>query len=205
MQNSYNPVVGVALEGWGVMIALGLCAWALLLTGHPVVGWALIGLELPVLLFFSDRSREILAKPRGVLAPVDGRIVYRREAHDPFLDREAVRIGIRLSFWGAYSLRAPKEGEVDVVDDSRHRASIIRTDEGEEFVIQVRRGSLLGALPVRVPVGDRVGQGRRCGVRRFAREIDLYMPAGSRVEVPLGSRVRCGQTLIATIVRRKTE
>ena len=76
--------------------------------------------------------------------------------------------------------------------------------DDEHFVIQVRRGSLFGALPVWVPVGDRVGQGRRCGLRRFAREIDLYLPAGARVEVPLGSRVRCGQTLIATIVRRKT-
>ena len=187
------------------MLAVGLGGWGMLWAGCWIAAWGLFALELPLLLFFLDRAREIQARPRGVLAPVDGRIVYRREAHDPYLDREAVRIGIRVSFWGAYSLRAPKEGEVDVVDDSRHRASIIRTDEGEGFVIQVRRGSLLGALPIRVPAGERVGQGRRCGLRRLAREIDLYMPAGARVEVPLGSRVKCGQTLIATIVRRNAE
>ncbi|WP_341916996.1 hypothetical protein [Hydrocarboniphaga effusa] len=205
MRNSYNPIVGIAPEGWVVMLAVGLGGWGMLWAGCWIAAWGLFALELPLLLFFLDRAREIQARPRGVLAPVDGRIVYRREAHDPYLDREAVRIGIRVSFWGAYSLRAPKEGEVDVVDDSRHRASIIRTDEGEGFVIQVRRGSLLGALPIRVPAGERVGQGRRCGLRRLAREIDLYMPAGARVEVPLGSRVKCGQTLIATIVRRNAE
>ncbi|EIT67585.1 MULTISPECIES: hypothetical protein [Hydrocarboniphaga] len=205
MRNSYNPIVGIAPEGWVVMLAVGLGGWGMLWAGCWIAAWGLFALELPLLLFFLDRARDIQARPRGVLAPVDGRIVYRREAHDPYLDREAVRIGIRVSFWGAYSLRAPKEGEVDVVDDSRHRASIIRTDEGEGFVIQVRRGSLLGALPIRVPAGERVGQGRRCGLRRLAREIDLYMPAGARVEVPLGSRVKCGQTLIATIVRRNAE
>jgi phosphatidylserine decarboxylase len=204
MRPSYNPTIGIAIEGWIVLLAVIALWWALSATGYPLAGWCVLALLLPLAAFFVDRGRSVPSKPRGVLAPVDGHVIYRREAHDPLLDRESIRIGIRVSWWGSYALRSPVEGEVDVVDDSRHRASIIRTDEGEHFVIQVRRGSLFGALPVWVPVGDRVGQGRRCGLRRFAREIDLYLPAGARVEVPLGSRVRCGQTLIATIVRRKT-
>jgi phosphatidylserine decarboxylase len=53
-----------------------------------------------------------------------------------------------------------------------------------------------------VGVGERVGQGRRCGLRRLAREIELIVPAGWRVDVQLGQRVRSGQTLLATMLRK---
>jgi phosphatidylserine decarboxylase len=198
-----TPLISIPVEGWIAMLCVLLLALGLHGLGYPFAAGAALTLLMPMVVFFLDRDRQVPSKPRGVLAPVDGTIVYRRECHDPLLDREAVRIGIRVDLFGAYSLRSPVEGEhVGIGESDGHRASIIRTDEGESFVIAVRHGSLLGSAPVLTPVGDRIGQGRRCGLRRLAYEIDLVLPAGVRVEVPLGAQVRCGQTLIATMLRR---
>ena len=84
------------------------------------------------------------------------------------------------------------------------KASWIQTDEHDDIVLVVREGSLLGQRPCNAGIGQRVGQGRRCGPRRLARVIDLYIPAKSRVEVELGSRVRAGNDVLATMVHNST-
>ncbi len=200
MRTSLNTIIGIPVEGW-VVIAGTVATWRLLLLVHEAA-WGLLALVPLQMLFFADRNRAVPSKPRGVLSPVDGRIVHRRECHDPMLDREAIRVSIRVSLWGAYSLRSPIEGEHVRFSGVGDRSSVVRTDEGDEIVIRMRSGSLLGALPIWTPVGDRIGQGRRCGLRRLVRELDLYLPANARVEVAADARVRSGQTVIATLLRK---
>lgn len=169
--------------------AFGLVLVCLLLA--PVV--AVFGHEMP---------RRSIAKPSGVLAPVDGVVSYRRECHDPYLGREAICIGITVSFWGNYLLRVPVEGRLQAVSGDTRHLSHLRTDQGEDILVVVAKGSLLGARPIWAASGERLGQGKRCGVRRFARKINLYLPADSRVEVALGQPIRCGETVLATLLRR---
>lgn len=202
MRSAYVPILRIVPEGW-ISCAL-LALLALLLWGLGLWQLALIpALLVPVaLLWFQDRTRRSPAKPLGVLAPVDGVVSFRRECHDPYLGREAIRLGIRVSVWGNYLLRAPVEGEVLAVPGASRRVSRIQTDEGEDVLVVAARGWLLGARPVWIPFGERVGQGRPCGVRRLARVVDVYLPASSRVEVALGQTIRCGETVLATLLRR---
>ncbi|MES2884671.1 MAG: hypothetical protein V4709_07695 [Pseudomonadota bacterium] len=196
------PILRIAAEGWAFLLALGLLSlWA-------VVGehWLLLLISLVLLvvagLFFHDAPRNSPAKPSGILAPCDGLVSFRRECHDPYLAREAIRIGITVPFFSNYLLRAPVEGEVTAIENTARGVSCIRTDEGESILIAVSRGSLFGARPVWAQFGDRVGQGRISGARRLARVIDVYLPADCRVEVKLGQRLRCGETVLATLLRR---
>ncbi len=196
------PILRIAAEGWVFLLALGGGA-VLALMAECWVWAAAALLLLPLLLvFFHDAPRQTLARPLGMLAPVDGVVSYRRECHDPFMAREAIRIGIQVPWFANYLLRAPVEGEVTVVEGAPAGVSCLLTDEGEVLVLAVRSGSLLGARPVWAAYGDRVGQGRICGARRLLRTLDVYLPSDCRVEVQLGQQIRCGETVLATLLRR---
>ena len=195
-------------EGWGVLFALAI---VFLIVNAGIGVWA----ALPVLvlmavsvLFFRDSPRNVPAEPLSVIAPVDGTVIHRRECYDPYLDREAVKVAIRVNPFGAYLLRSPVEGTVlelagETVERLGGVASMIRTDEGDELVMAIRYGTLFGARPCRNGYGERVGQGRCCGNRRMARRVELFLPVNSRMEVELGDHVRAGACVLAKLVHKK--
>lgn len=197
-------------EGWAVLI--GLAAAFFILEAVAGFWWAspLLVLLLISGLYFRDAPRDVPAEPLAVIAPADGRVVHRRECYDPFLDREAVRLTLQLSWFGNYLIRSPVEGTVveltgEAIEQLAGCASHIRTDEGDDLVMVVRERGLFGRRPCRSDYGERVGQGRCCGMRRATRCIELYLPVNSRVEVELGDRVRGGECLLAKLVHKSVD
>ena len=202
MRSAYSPILRIAPEGWMLIVLLSLAAFLALESAAPLAALA-FALPMPLVARYTrDLDRHSPAKPRGVLAPVDGRVCFRRECHDAWLGREAIRIGIAVGLWSSYVLRAPVEGEMLSVPGAGRAVSRIRTDEGEDILVVVARGWLFGARPVWVPFGERLGQGKPCGLRRLALQIDVYLPADSRVEVAPDQTIRCGETVLATLLRR---
>lgn len=195
-------------EGW--LVLLGLATAFFIVNAVAGFVWAspLLALLVAGVLYFRDSPRNVPAEPLGVIAPVDGRVVHRRECYDPYLDREAIRLSLQLDLFGNYLIRSPIEGTVvelagEAVENLPGPASRIRTDEGDEVVMVVREGGLFGFNPCRSNFGERVGQGRCCGMRRLARRIDLYLPVNSRIEVEMGDRVRGGACVLAKLVHKK--
>lgn len=194
-------------EGWLVLFALTI---VFLIVNAGIGLWAaspaLVAMAVCVL-FFRDSPRDVPAEPLSVIAPVDGIVIHRRECYDPYLDREAVKVVIRVNPFGTYLLRSPVEGTVveltgETVEQLGGVASMIRTDEGDELIVAVRRGTLLGQQPCRNSYGERVGQGRCCGNRRLARRVELFLPVNSRMEVELGDHVRAGTCALAKLVHK---
>ena len=197
-------------EGWAVLI--GLTVAALIVNATAGAWWVLPLLVALVVaaLYFRDSPRNVPAEPLAVIAPVDGTVIHRRECYDAFLDREAIKLSIRVDLLGAYLMRSPVEGTVleltgDAIEQLDGVASRIRTDEGDDLIMVIRDGSLFGARPCRSNFGERVGQGRCCGQRRLARRVDLYLPVNSRVEVELGDHVRAGACVLAKLVHKQSE
>lgn len=198
----------VAREGWPL---IALAAVGGLLAYSFLTWWAFLpflGLAGLLAGYFHDADRRALAEPLAVVTPVDGRVIHRRECYDPFLDREAVRVSLAVARFGSYFLRAPVEGTVlelaaDAWPEFRGTASWIRTDEGDDVVIAVSEGAMFGARPCQARYGERVGQGRRCGMRRLARRIDLYLPVDTRLEVGLDQRVTAGCCALAKLMHKK--
>jgi phosphatidylserine decarboxylase len=51
-----------------------------------------------------------------------------------------------------------------------------------------------------VRIGDRVGQGQRCGFIHLGGQVDLYLPESSRTLVTAGDWVRGGADVIAKLI-----
>lgn len=195
-------------EGWLVLTGFTVLA---LLVGFGLGAWVILPWAsgaVSCVLFFRDSPRYILAEPLAVVAPVDGRIIHRRECHDPYLDREAIKVTIQINTLGAYFIRSPVEGTVleldrDLVEDSKGVASLIRTDKDDYVVMAIKHGSLLGQRPCLKDYGERVGQGRCCGQRRLARRMELFLPINARMEITLGSHVQAGASALAKLVHKK--
>ncbi len=198
----------VVPEGWGVVVVL-FAALILVQWLAPLECTFPFAVLIVVVAFYCrDTPRSIPAEPLAVVAPVDGRVIEAGRANDPFLNRPALRVSIRVNWWSTYLLRSPVEGTVlelagEVVARQRAVASWIRTDEGEELVMAVVRGSMFGSRPCRGEYGERVGQGRCCGTRRLCRRVDLYLPVGTRADVRVGSRVRAGASVLAKLVHQQ--
>lgn len=197
----------ITREGWPWL--LGVLLAALLVYQHlgPLPAVPLWWLSVFTAVYFWESDRSIPPRPMGVVAPVDGVVVAVEEVQDELLARPARRVGIRIRPFASYMLRAATEGQVtELSAQARARldgrsASWLHSDEGHDVLMVVERGSLLGARPCRIAYGERVGQGRRCGVRRLARQIDVYVPADSRAEVNVGDAVSGGETVLATLAR----
>lgn len=198
----------IAREGWPLTLCVLVLAAVSHFYVHHFAALLLLFVASLLLLFFYEPSRTVPSEPLAVLAPVDGVITHCETGPDPWLDRESLHVRVKLGVLGAYMVRSPVEGTVlEVPADARNRnpgiASWIKTDEQDDVVLAVSRGSLLGASPLTVRYGERVGQGRRNGVRRLARAVDIYMPANSRLEVELGQNVCAGRHVLATLVHKQ--
>lgn len=203
----HKSFLHIAREGWPLILLLAAGGVA----AHTYGPWWTVSpfavVTLALLVFFHDGERDTPAEPLAVVAPTDGRVIEHRECRDPFLERDSIRLSIRVAPFGQYFLRAPVEGTVleltsDAASGFDGTASWIRTDEGDDVVIAVPAGRMFGARPCLARYGERVGQGRRCGVRRLAHRMDLYLPVNARTEVDAGQKVAAGSRTLATLVHK---
>ncbi len=184
--------------GLGVALGQGLgWAWSL-----PF--WLVCGVIVYV---FRDPDREIPSSPLAVVSPADGQVVAIERVQDPYLDREAIRLDIQMSHAGVYSTRSPVEGKVleprNAVDGVQRPHGVwLKTDEDDDLVIAMHRGPLNNVPRCYVRIGERVGQGQRCGHIQMGGRVEVYLPPNSRVQVNDGSQVKAGSDVIATLVHK---
>jgi len=159
--------------------------------------------SLLLALIFRDPDRDIPAVPLAIVCPVDGRILSISVTHDPYLDRPAIRVVIQMNPYGVFSARSPVDGKVldppNIPPGAPHGVWL-RTNEGDDIVLVMNRGRLHNAPRCYVRIGDRVGQGQRCGFIHLGGQVDLYLPESSRTLVTAGDWVQGGSDVIAKLI-----
>ena len=160
-----------------------------------------------IVYLFRDPEREIPSSPLAVVSPADGLITSVQEVHDPYLDRQAILMVIEMSQFGVYSTRSPVEGKFLKPPNSgdgvnRPHGVWVKTDEDDDLVMVMHRGPLNNLPICYVQIGQRVGQGQRCGLIKLGGRIEIYLPLNSRSQVDSGSRVHAGSDVIATLVHK---
>ena len=158
-------------------------------------------------LLFRDPRRYVPASPRGVVSPVDGRVVAVDEVDAGVPQGKARRIQIEIDSFGTYTARSPVEGKIMDLNsvssnsamDYETNALWVQTDEGDDVVLQFV-GYRLGVAPRSfVRFGERVGQGQRCAYLRLTRLAEVHLPISSKVKVSVGQLLIAGTDLIGKV------
>ncbi len=214
MANASYPHPLIAREGWPfIAIAavatavLGWIAWPLGVLGFLALVF--------VLQFFRDPPREVPTDAHAVLSPADGRIVSVGKAHDPWLDREALKISVFMNVFNVHSNRSPVDAEVVHVwyhpgsfvnaaldkasTDNERNALHLRTNEGVDVTCVQVAGLIARRILCYVKPGDRLVPGMRYGFIRFGSRVDVYLPAGAKPRAAVGDVVKATSSILAEL------
>jgi len=217
----------IAREAWALFAVAGGGAVAAYVICDVTCAAPLIAVAVVIPYIFRDPERHVPPAPLGVVSPVDGGATVVGEVDDPFLGRKAIKISIRMPMLGPFVMRSPTEGQVmqqwhlpegldpnllgdvdaavlakDPEARKGHYAMWVQTDEQDDVVIVLRGAFISQRLHCGVQVGERIGQGQRCGLIQFAASADVYLPVNSRVEVKQDAVLHAGSDIIATLVHK---
>jgi len=85
-----HPII--AKEGWLYLVVIGVLAFVVHRIGGFFWSWPLWLFFVFTLQFFRDPQRIAPLGKDLVLSPADGRIVVVEKSHDPYANREALKI-----------------------------------------------------------------------------------------------------------------
>ncbi len=211
MNNYPHPII--AREGWPyLVIAFAVALFVLWLA--PVWSIPFWIIALFVLQFFRDPARVIPQTAGVVLSPADGRIVVVEKAHDPYANREALKISVFMNVFNVHSNRAPVDGKIDAityfpgkfVNADLDKASI--ENERNALVITASNGQIVTCVQVAgliarrilcyVNPGENLSRGQRYGFIRFGSRVDVYLPLDAKPGVAVGDKVSATETVLAS-------
>lgn len=171
----------------------------------PAYAIAPLAVLVYFLLIFRDPRRSVPAVPLGVVSPVDGFVVAVGITGNGVRSGDTHKIILRIDSWGTYTARCPVEGKImDLGGEDRevqdtNNGLWVRTDEGDDVVLQFS-GHRFGIVPrAFFRFGDRVGQGQRCAYLRLTRLAEVELPLAARIQVKAGQRVSAGADVLAKL------
>ncbi len=213
----------IAKEGTLVILVAALTAVVLVVVARWLPGgvrpvfWG-VGILVVAfsLYFFRDPHREPPAEAAGghvLLAPADGKVVVVQDAEEPlYLRGPSVQVSIFLSPLDVHVNRSPIGGLVEYVDyvpgdylvawhpkasEKNERSQIgVRHMAGHLVLFKQIAGFLARRVVYHLSPGDTVTAGERFGIVKFGSRMDVHAPAGSRIVVREGDRVRAGETIL---------
>ena len=205
-----HPII--AREGWPF---LGLALVAARLASQCLGWWSIPFwiIALFVLQFFRDPARVIPQDPNAVLSPADGRIVVVGKAHDPYANREALKISVFMNVFNVHSNRAPVDGKIEKVDyfpgqfvnadldkastENERNALVITAANGATVSCVQVAGLIARRILCYVDAGDVLARGQRYGFIRFGSRVDVYLPLSAQPKVAVGDKVSATETVLA--------
>lgn len=215
LSSAYRPSpkqTYIAREGYpfiAIAIGAGLLLW---MTGLAVGSFLLLCMAGFVAFFFRNPNRSVPEGKGLVFSPADGRIVKIQRCRAPYTDEDAFRVSIFMSVFNVHINRIPVSARVervayhpgrflvatrDKASELNERNVIVLTDEeGRRFSLVQIAGLIARRIVCYVKEGDFLNCGERMGLIRFGSRVDLYLPAGAKIEVGVGDRVRGGETII---------
>lgn len=196
----------IAREGLAPLLIMIMVAVVVLHVAGVLLSLPFWLIVLLLLVLFRDPERDISSRPLAVVSPADGEVASITNVHDPYLLRQSIRVTVQMHPYGVFTIRSPVEGKVleppnYPVDASKPHGVWLQTDEGDDIVMVMTRGRLHIDPRCYIRIGERTGQGKRCGFVHMGGRVDVYLPENSRLVVAEGGVVHGGTDPLAMLVR----
>jgi phosphatidylserine decarboxylase len=212
---------GYKILGFGLIILLILniivnIFWA----DSGIVKWAFFicsfMLYIFLLFFFRLPTRVFEADPELIYAPADGKVVVIEETlENEYFKEMRLQVSIFMSPFNMHSNRYPVSGRVKYVcyhsgqnmvawhpksSELNERSTIvIKTRAGTEVMIRQIAGAVARRIVTYAKENADVLQGDELGFIKFGSRVDLFLPIGTEVEIPILQQVKANKSIIAKI------
>jgi len=169
-----------------------------------------------ILFFFRLPVRHLEPDAGLIYAPADGKVVVIEETdeNEYFRDKR-LQISIFMSPFNMHSNRYPVSGRVKYVNyhsgdymvawhpkssELNERSTIvIETEKGVEILVRQIAGAVARRIVTYAKVGQKVTQGGELGFIKLGSRVDIFLPLGTEIEVPILQQVKANKSIIAKI------
>jgi len=201
----------IARSGWRYAFLTALLIVAVYFYAGLIASLFLLPIPFLMLYLFRDPSRHIPPRPLAIVSPCDGIVESVSSIYDRYINREAIKIHIRMSIFDVYTMRSPIEGKVEQQwyrqqrdgGEGPHFAQWIQTDEEDSIVVLIYPHRLTGMPRCKTNIGERIGQGQACSYISFGADIEVWVPANAYLLVENGQRVVGGESVLADFIHKK--
>jgi len=188
--------------------------------GNPLLNWGILLFSLSfyvfILFFFRLPSRHLEPDPGLIYAPADGKVVGIEETmENEYFKDQRLQISIFMSPFNMHSNRYPVSGSVKLVNyhpgkymvawhpkssELNERSSVvIETENGTEILVRQIAGAVARRIVTYAKPGQKVTQGGELGFIKFGSRVDVFLPLGTEIEVPILQQVKANKSIIAKI------
>jgi phosphatidylserine decarboxylase len=183
-----------------------------------LIRWAFIICSLMLyvflLFFFRLPSRELEPDPGLIYAPADGKVVVIEETmENEYFKDMRLQVSIFMSPFNVHSNRYPVSGRIKYVgyhpgqnmvawhpksSELNERSTIVvETKSGTEILIRQIAGAVARRIVTYSKENQEILQGDELGFIKFGSRVDVFLPIGTEVEVPILQMVKANKTIIA--------
>jgi phosphatidylserine decarboxylase len=212
---------GYKILGFGLIILLFLnIVVNIIWSDMAIVKWTFFVcsfmLYIFLLFFFRLPIRYLDADPGLIYAPADGKVVVIEETmENEYFKDMRLQVSIFMSPFNVHSNRYPVSGKVKYVcyhpgqnmvawhpksSELNERSTIvIKTGSGTEVMIRQIAGAVARRIVTYAKENLDVIQGDELGFIKFGSRVDIFLPLGTEVEIPILQQVKANKSIIAKI------
>jgi phosphatidylserine decarboxylase len=169
-----------------------------------------------LIFFFRWPERALEPDPELVYAPADGKVVVIEETEEKeYFKDTRLQVSIFMSPFNVHSNRYPVSGHIKFVryhpgvkmvawhpksSELNERSTIvIETKNGKEVLVRQVAGAIARRIVTYAKENQDVKQGDELGFIKFGSRVDIFLPVGTEIEIPILQEVRANKSIIARI------
>ena len=174
--------------------------------------WQLLFFVVFLFFLYFFRNPERIAEDESegaIISPSDGEIIEIIQTKAPIVNKEMIKISIRLSLFDVHIQRSPIKGEIKAKEYihgmflslNSNKASELNEQHRVLFVnnAEIVVNQIAGFITRRIVDFEKFGSvklGERYGMIMFGSQVDLYVPKNAKIKVTEFQKVKAGESLI---------
>jgi len=207
------------IAGFIILLIINLLV-GIFVADKTLVKWLVLIFSLAlyvfILFFFRLPVRDIEPDPGLVYAPADGKVVVIEEAEEKEYFRDMrLQVSIFMSPFNMHSNRYPVSGHVKYIryyhgkyivawhpkssELNERNSIVIETTDGTEILIRQIAGAVARRIVTYAKENQEVRQGDELGFIKFGSRVDIFLPLGTEIEIPILQQVKANKSIIARI------
>jgi phosphatidylserine decarboxylase len=209
----------ILIFGFLILLLINVLA-DIFITDKMIIKWGIgfcsIILFIFLLFFFRLPSRDMEPNHGLIYAPADGKVVVIEETEEKeYFKDMRIQVSIFMSPFNMHSNRYPVSGHIKYVayhagqkmvawhpksSELNERSTIvIETISGVEILVRQVAGAIARRIVAYSKENQDVKQGDELGFIKFGSRVDIFLPIGTEIEIPILHQVRANKSIIARI------